>query len=451
MWVKCFLGLFAVVTVTAIRVPVNEVSEEKDGASALIPSEEGPSEPKYYTPDDIKLETYLLPPETQRYQEVILDVLASPASYLLPPAIGKQSDYHYEGTSTGQQSDWYPVTQISQTSDVEPIILPELNETEAIKILEYMRNGKVLHNDRFSLPTPSTALQPPAPDAPNDYIVLNTSEELELPANNNPRLKIRQNVDKRRPIYYNVDQSRFNPNLQSIYKQKLIKEAPTQIMNFHKSMPPQYKKPTKLYPKKYVEGFKPIPIPVSQFADEISDEIPRARPLQPFHPILSVKGENQLTSDENKAYYEQYKKKHVIQYDNSAEKQHILTENPDDDTKSSTEEQQTSASHLRNPERNVYHAPLRQEPQRPVEYAPPPAGERTEFRMHGMKGPHSYQFGFDTGKGKNRQFRYEERDNDGHVRGHYGYMDRNGKLRVVNYDADPEHGFRAETPVEKDQ
>lgn len=31
--------------------------------------------------------------------------------------------------------------------------------------------------------------------------------------------------------------------------------------------------------------------------------------------------------------------------------------------------------------------------------APPPPGDRTEFRMHGMKGPHSYQFGFDTGKG----------------------------------------------------
>lgn len=29
----------------------------------------------------------------------------------------------------------------------------------------------------------------------------------------------------------------------------------------------------------------------------------------------------------------------------------------------------------------------------------PPPGDRTEFRMHGMKGPHSYQFGFDTGKG----------------------------------------------------
>ncbi|CAK1604095.1 unnamed protein product [Parnassius mnemosyne] len=449
MWVKSFLGVFAAVSVTAIRVPVNEAPEEKDRASAPVASEERPSEPIYYTPDDIKLETYLLPPEPQRYQEVILDVLATPASYLLPPAIGKQSDYHYEGTSTGQQSDWYPVTQTSQTSDVEPIILPELNETEALKILEYMRNGKVFQHDRFALPPPSTVLHPPAPDAPNDYIILNTSVELGLPVNNNPRLKIHQNLDKQRPIY-NVDQTRFNPQLQPI-QQKFIKQAPPQNMISHKLIPPKYKKPTKLYPKKYVEGFKPIPIPVSQFADENSDEIPRARPLQPFHPILSVKGENQLNSDESEAYYEQSKKKHIIQDDNSAEKQHFLAENSDNDIKSSTEEQQTSASHFRNPERNAYHAPLRQEPQRPVEYALPPAGERTEFRMHGMKGPHSYQFGFDTGKGKNRQFRYEERDNDGHVRGHYGYMDRNGKLRVVNYDADPEHGFRAEAPVEKDQ
>lgn len=56
---------------------------------------------------------------------------------------------------------------------------------------------------------------------------------------------------------------------------------------------------------------------------------------------------------------------------------------------------------------NVYPAPLRQAPPTPpprplsggAPSMPPPAGDRTEFRMHGMKGPHSYQFGYDTGKG----------------------------------------------------
>lgn len=51
---------------------------------------------------------------------------------------------------------------------------------------------------------------------------------------------------------------------------------------------------------------------------------------------------------------------------------------------------------------------------------------------------------------KNRQFRYEERDNDGHVTGHYGYMDKFGKLRVVNYGADPKTGFHADAAIEKE-
>ncbi|XP_072158253.1 uncharacterized protein [Bemisia tabaci] len=71
-------------------------------------------------------------------------------------------------------------------------------------------------------------------------------------------------------------------------------------------------------------------------------------------------------------------------------------------------------------------------------------GDRVEFQMHGQSGPDSYKFGFDTGKGENRQFRYEEKENDGTIKGHYGYYDQHGKLHVVNYAAHPEHGFQAE-------
>ncbi|KAI5699893.1 hypothetical protein M8J75_010752 [Diaphorina citri] len=71
-------------------------------------------------------------------------------------------------------------------------------------------------------------------------------------------------------------------------------------------------------------------------------------------------------------------------------------------------------------------------------------GQRVEFQMHGQGGPESYKFGYDTGAGYNRQFRYEERDGEGHVKGHYGYYDDNGKLQVFNYAAHPEHGFQAE-------
>jgi len=78
----------------------------------------------------------------------------------------------------------------------------------------------------------------------------------------------------------------------------------------------------------------------------------------------------------------------------------------------------------------------------PVEnYADP---KRLSFQIHGQGGPNAYKFGYDTGVGYNRQFRYEERDNYGVLHGRYGYYDQEGKLQVVNYTADPQTGFHAE-------
>jgi len=70
--------------------------------------------------------------------------------------------------------------------------------------------------------------------------------------------------------------------------------------------------------------------------------------------------------------------------------------------------------------------------------------ERLSFQIHGQEGPHSYRYGYDTGNGFNRQFRYEERTNEGYVKGRYGFYDKYGKLQVINYEADPIHGFHAE-------
>ena len=44
----------------------------------------------------------------------------------------------------------------------------------------------------------------------------------------------------------------------------------------------------------------------------------------------------------------------------------------------------------------------------------------------------------------NRQFRYEERDGKGQLKGRYGFFDKYGDLKVVNYSADPYAGFHAE-------
>lgn len=44
-----------------------------------------------------------------------------------------------------------------------------------------------------------------------------------------------------------------------------------------------------------------------------------------------------------------------------------------------------------------------------------------------------------------RMFRFEERDKMGLVKGHYGFYDKLGKLKVVHYDAHPHTGFHADT------
>jgi len=70
--------------------------------------------------------------------------------------------------------------------------------------------------------------------------------------------------------------------------------------------------------------------------------------------------------------------------------------------------------------------------------------KRLSFQIHGQGGPNSYRFGYDTGVGYNRQFRYEERDANGVLHGRYGYYDQEGKLQIVNYKADPQTGFHAD-------
>ncbi|KAG5675011.1 hypothetical protein PVAND_004951 [Polypedilum vanderplanki] len=67
---------------------------------------------------------------------------------------------------------------------------------------------------------------------------------------------------------------------------------------------------------------------------------------------------------------------------------------------------------------------------------------RLDFQMHGHRGPKSYKFGYDTGDGKNRQFRVEEKNEKGEVFGSYGYYDRKGKFRIVKYSSTIKDGFK---------
>ncbi|XP_012526815.1 uncharacterized protein LOC105831317 isoform X1 [Monomorium pharaonis] len=64
-------------------------------------------------------------------------------------------------------------------------------------------------------------------------------------------------------------------------------------------------------------------------------------------------------------------------------------------------------------------------------------GSRVDFQIRNHQGPGTYIFGFDTGHGKNRQYKMEERRRDGSVKGRYGFYDAKGKLKVVSYIAGP--------------
>ncbi|KAL0109237.1 hypothetical protein PUN28_014372 [Cardiocondyla obscurior] len=69
-------------------------------------------------------------------------------------------------------------------------------------------------------------------------------------------------------------------------------------------------------------------------------------------------------------------------------------------------------------------------------------GSRIDFQIRNHRGPGTYIFGFDTGHGKNRQYKMEERRRDGSVKGQYGFYDAKGKLRVISYTAGPVNGYQ---------
>ncbi|XP_024945430.1 uncharacterized protein LOC107272372 isoform X2 [Cephus cinctus] len=83
---------------------------------------------------------------------------------------------------------------------------------------------------------------------------------------------------------------------------------------------------------------------------------------------------------------------------------------------------------------------VKKKPNNPLELSPD--GDRVQFHIHGHEGPKTYIFGFDTGNGKNRHYRLEERLKDGTIKGHYGYYDARGKLRMVQYTARPLGGYQ---------
>ncbi|KAM3962855.1 uncharacterized protein ACR2FA_002949 [Aphomia sociella] len=466
MWPRLFCIVPLIISSIAIKVPVDNKNENTDSTDLSTVNKNVTQEnPIYFSTDEGGLDSYLIPPDQHKPEDVLPDI-ATPATYLLPPSAEKTTDYYYTPTEPGEQSDWYPIAAqpqvvpsklLAQRPDAGmiPIFLAENTEPEGFLVKQRLRGAKALIRDHVALPVPSDRLEPPLINAPNDYTISTPSENLELPA---------EEVNQQ----FSAAEIEYPPIVKDKKKLKTIiakepvifrikSEEPTLASHLLPPKPSllQYKNPTKLYPKKFPGSFRPVPIPIVQFAEDILPELPRAKPAQLFRPmpIANEEGIYDYGNPEEKKrfLYEQAELKRQLKNEEAANAQKIPAVETYDDAIPT--EQEASETHHRYPDRNVYPAPLRQAPPAAPQNdpnAPPASDDRTEFRMHGMKGPHSYQFGYDTGKGKNRQFRYEERDNDGMVRGHYGYMDKRGKLRVVNYRAHPEHGFQADAPVEKE-
>ncbi|RVE50946.1 hypothetical protein evm_004355 [Chilo suppressalis] len=447
-----------VISTTAIRVPV----DTKDGAASTQLSNsttQSEQHPIYYETDgEDHVDSYLIPPSPHKEEEVLPDSIVTPASYLLPPSIERDNDYYYAPTESTGQSDWYPIAQ-TEPNDQPPKLLPLRHQNAPIPIFMPNDNQSGLYEiyqrpraGKGQIRIPSLQLEPPAEDAPNEFFIHVPSKELELPAEEIDQQYVQPHED------YPDFKFRINGG-----------EHPTIASHLTPPRPVirKFKNPTKLYPKKYPGTFKPVPIPIAQFADDLPLEAPKAKPIKYFKPSAGIEGPAVIPTDEKKIYlFEQAEEKRKFQEENDA--------HPDQDVPVAPTnnydvvppaEQDVSETNYGYPGHNIYRPPpsaplrYRQAPQpaqapapapQTQQQGPPAPDDRTEFRMHGMKGPHSYQFGYDTGKGKNRQFRYEERDNDGLVRGHYGYMDKHGKMRVVNYRAHPEYGFQAE-PQEEPQ
>lgn len=298
----------------AIRVPTDGNEQKVTESPAKVAPSETPLENKhdtFYVTEQTDIDTYLIPPEPQRHEEVLPEFIVTPATHFLPPSPEIQIDY-YAPEEAGKQTDWYPIAPVpvqimpgnllpQAPLDVAPVVLAE-NQTYGIP--HNLRSGKAYTGEHFALPVPSRELEPPLENAPNDYVVNAPSEVLEVPsAEIDEQYYIPAPVKLKIPI-------RKNPK-KPVIKIKSLGE-PSLALHL---MPPKFgqqkfKKPTKIYPKKVTKGFRPILIPISQFAEDSLSEIPRAKPASPFKPISSDESEHFTPSDEKNLYlYNQIEQK----------------------------------------------------------------------------------------------------------------------------------------------
>lgn len=282
-----------------IKVPVDNDQESHgddpettdDGVDRSDPTK---ITPVYYINDDEdNVDSYLIPPNPHRLEQVLPDVIVTPATYLLPPTPGKHLDYYYNPTEPAQQTDWYPIAQAPQQEHI-PIYL-NINESDAYPNVLKFRKAKAHERDRNTVPVPSLELEPPKVDAPNDYLVPKLDQEdFSVEDTRRPTKVLHENQNYDRPIVGSKkDKINYRTKVEPTLALHLLPPEP----EFSNS-----KIPTKLYPKKYGSEFKPVPIPIAQYADDSASKIPRARPAKLLKPLPSTETDYLTPSDEKINY-----------------------------------------------------------------------------------------------------------------------------------------------------
>lgn len=337
-----------ILSAKGIKVPVNQ-SDDNAKESPIKKADSAQNSPTYYVSENAHADSYLIPPDLQKTEEILSGVLVTPATYLLPPSQGKQPDYYYNPTEPGEQTDWYPIAENAPLRTLDAIPIYQNNNPEDYPIEESPRRAKAheqrynvpvlslknsnpqnypieenpkrakaheqrynlpalslkntnpedypieenprrakVNEQRYNVPVPSLNLEPPLEDAPNDYFAPTSSEQLQIPESS-------EDYDLPNPI-----ESTPKKELPLMYRPKVEPLLPLHLI------PPQpyilKKYPKKLYPKKFNGEFKPVAIPIAQYAEEPALEIPRAKPVKLFKPLPSTEIDYLTPADEKINY-----------------------------------------------------------------------------------------------------------------------------------------------------
>lgn len=315
-------------SVLAIKVPVAQIEDSAEAGTTT--HDENSKQPIYYESDNSEIDSYLIPPNPHQ-QDESLSASEAPATYLLPPLPNSKSEY-FTQTEPSVDTDWYPIAQTlppakaiplrnQQKEPQYPLIISGMNNQDLTLLLS-KKGKKLIEPIYYDIPIPSRQLQPPGADQESQFYITPTTE-LELPA-----------VEIAKPFTIPIPSSDLElPLLEP--KQKfdpLVNNIPLHFKTVDPTLalhliPPKplapNRLPTKLYPKKYSNGFKPIPIPLSQYVAN-NDEVLIAKQIK-YKPLVSS-GEAPI--DEKKIYlYEQAEQKRKLKEQDEGNKvtlKHIL-------------------------------------------------------------------------------------------------------------------------------